>query len=117
MITVVPDTNPFRGARWLASSAGQRLAELAQTGSCQVVIPQAAVDELERQHREARTKQRDEARAALSEIKSLVALDETVVKFDDLIDKVSTDRYALLVQPGIRATPVPADIVNWCGAT
>ncbi|TDN41939.1 uncharacterized protein DUF4935 [Curtobacterium flaccumfaciens] len=112
MITVVPDTNPFHGARWLGSSAGERLIDLARTGSCQVVIPQVVVDELERQHREALTKQRDEARAALGEIKSLVDLDDIVAKFDDLLDKVSSDRDALLANAGVRAAPVPENITR-----
>jgi len=112
MITVVPDTNAFHGARWLKSSAGQRLVDLARAGACQVVIPQVVIDELERQHREALTKQRDEARAALSEIKYLMDLDDIVAKFDDLLDKVAADRDALLAQTGIRPAPVPEDIAG-----
>lgn len=112
MITVVPDTNPFHGARWLASSAGQRLIDLARTGCCQVAIPQVVIDELERQHREALTKQRDDARAALSEIKSLVDLNDIVAKFDDLLDRVGADRDALLAQSGIHAAPLPTYIAR-----
>lgn len=76
MITIVPDSNAFLGARWLTSVAGQKLIDLAAAGSCEVVLPQVVVDELERQHREALTKQRDEARTALSEVKSLVDIDD-----------------------------------------
>ncbi|MFJ3321996.1 PIN domain-containing protein [Curtobacterium sp. NPDC086286] len=112
MLTVVLDTNPFHGARWLSSAAGQRLVDLARDGSCQVAIPEVVIDELERQHREALTKQRDEARGALSELRSLVDLDEIVAKFDDLLGKVAAVRDALLAQTGIDAAPVPEDITR-----
>ncbi len=112
MITVVLDSNAFYGARWLTSVAGHKLIDLAATRSCEVVLPQVVVDELERQHREALTKQRDEARTALSEVKSLVDIDDVIAKFDQLIDNVSVERDALLARVGTRAVPVPENITR-----
>lgn len=89
MIIVVLDSNSFHGARWLTSIAGRNLIDLAAAGACQVALPRVVVDELERQHREALTKQRDEAKTALSEVKSLVNMDDIIAKFDHLLDKVS----------------------------
>lgn len=112
MITVVLDSNAFHGARWLTSIAGQNLTRLAGAGSCQVSLPQVVVDELERQHREALTKQRDEAKTALSEIKSVVNIDDIIAKFDQVLDEVSVERDALLAQPGICTVPVPENITR-----
>ena len=112
MITVVLDSNVFHGARWLTSIAGQDLIRLAAAGSCRVALPRVVVDELERQHREALTKQRDEAKTALSEVKSLVNIDDIIAKFDQLLDEVSVERDALLAQAGICAAPVPENITR-----
>ncbi|TFD45380.1 DUF4935 domain-containing protein [Cryobacterium frigoriphilum] len=112
MITVILDSNAFYGARWLTSIAGQNLIGLAAAGSCQVALPRVVVDELERQHREALGKQRDEAKAALSEVESLVNIDDIRAKFDQLLDEVSVERDALLARTGIRAAPVPANITR-----
>jgi hypothetical protein len=112
MNIVVPDSNAFHGARWLSSIAGRKLVDLAEAGACEVALPQVVVDELERQHREALSKQRDEARTALSEIDSIVNIDEIVAKFTQRLTGVSLERDALLSKRGIFAAPIPDNITR-----
>ncbi|GGL02830.1 hypothetical protein GCM10007382_23390 [Salinibacterium xinjiangense] len=110
MITVVPDSNSLFGSGWICSVQGERLADLAAAGSCRVALPEVVLDELERHDRESLRSKKDKARAALSDVSSAIDLDEIAGAFDKLLDKISTNRGALLAREGITSAPVPKDV-------